>query len=87
MTSQEIEAALRAIDEESLNIAPWSAEQLCKQAADLIAAQRDEIEAAIGHMLNANIELETGRNKRAAIAILDRGMIRARNALEKEGVG
>ncbi len=48
---------------------------------------RAELEAAIGHMLNANIELETGRTKRTAIGILDRGMIRARAFLAGEGDG
>ena len=61
------------------------AEMLAHRVAALlgeIERGRAEIEAAIGHMLNASIDLQTGRTKQTAIAILDRGMIRARAFLE-----
>ena len=43
---------------------------------------RKELEAALGHMLNARIDLETGRTKAMAIDTLERGVKRAREALE-----
>lgn len=43
---------------------------------------RKELKAALGHMLNARIDLETGARKATAIDTLAGGIKRAREALE-----
>lgn len=47
------------------------------------AALREALGAAIGYLLNAKIDLETGARKSTAIATIDGGLRRARAALQE----
>ena len=58
--------------------------QYCAEAAALAAEirrLRGELSAATGYMLNAKIDLETGASKRTAIATIEGGLRRARDAV------
>jgi hypothetical protein len=73
MTSEEVDALIEqllAIDEESLNIAPWTAEQLCKKAAGLIAAYRD----ALGEIADGMPSHRATRRFNAARAVARRAL-------------
>lgn len=53
-----------------------------EEAAREIGHLRDELSAAIGYMMNAKIDLETGCTKATAIATISGGIKRARAALD-----
>jgi hypothetical protein len=58
--------------------------QYCAEAAALAAEirrLRGELSAATGYMLNAKIDLATGASKRTAIATIEGGLRRARDAV------
>lgn len=90
----ELVVRLRSVNSEQ---APYANDLVlvwCHEAADTITRLQGEVErleadlnAALGHMMNAKIDLDTGAPKRTAAATLSSGIRRATAALKETDNG